>query len=438
MPLTNATQGVGKRQKVSLVRLVIVIRKERITMSDKLAIEGGPPLRTLPFPEWPIWDEREEKYLLEVLHSGKWGLYGSKVPEFQRRFAEFQGAQYALCVTNGTSALEISLRALGIGPGDEVITTPYTFVATPSAAFLVGARPIFVDINPETYMLDPAAVEAAITPRTKAIMPVHIAGCPTDMDGIMEVARRHNLAVVEDACQAWGAQWKGVPVGTIGDLGTFSFQSSKNINAGEGGAIVTNNAELYERCWSLHNCGRTLTGEWYQHEVLGWNHRMTEWQAAILLAQLERLPEHMQRRSDNAAYLTARLNEIGGLKPAKVDPRVTRHAWHLYMSTYDPAAFGGHSCREFIQALNAEGIPCSSGYTPLNHAASIRRALAEQEGRISPWAIANAELPTLPSCPVTEDLCTRTVWFKQSMLLGDHEDMDDIAQAVLKIKRAWG
>ena len=408
-------------------------------MGEKLAIDGGRPVRTLPFPSWPVWDEREERQLLEVLHSGRWGILdGGKVAEFEARFAEFVGAKHALCVTSGTAALEIALRALGVGPGDEVITTPYSFVATPSAAFLAGARPVFVDIDPHTYMLDPAQVENAITERTAAVIPVHIGGCPVDMDGIMDVARRHNLYVLEDACQAWGAQWNGQPVGAIGDLGCFSFQASKNINAGEGGAIVTNNAELAERCWSLHNVGRIRTGAWYQHEFLGWNYRITEWQGAILLAQLERLPEHMALRSDNAAYLCERLSEIDGITPTQVDPHVTRHAWHLFMMTYDPAAFGGKTCAEFIRMLCAEGIPGSPGYRPLNQMPALRRALAEQAGQLRPWADpqADAALPELPACPITEEICERTIWLKQTMLLGDHEDMDDIVAAIAKIQKA--
>ena len=406
-------------------------------MGDKLAIDGGQPVRTLDFSAWPVWDEREEKLLLQVLHSGQWGiLNGGKVTEFEKQFSEFVGAKRTLCVTSGTSALEITLRALGIGPGDEVITTPYTFVATPSAAFLTGAQPVFVDINPKTYLLDPAQVETAITERTKAVMPVHIAGCPADMDGMLQVARAHNLYVIEDACQAWGAEWNGQPVGALGDLGCFSFQASKNINAGEGGAIVSNNEELAERCWSLHNVGRIRTGEWYQHEFLGWNYRVTEWQGAILLAQLSRLQEHMVLREDNATYLSDRLGDVDGLVPAQVDPHVTKHAWHLYMMTYDSEAFGGWPCDRFIAALSAEGIPCSPGYRPLNQMPALRRALAEQAGKIDPWDTSETDLPTFAPCPITEDLCQRTVWFKQTMLLGDHEDMDDIVAAVQKIQRA--
>jgi dTDP-4-amino-4,6-dideoxygalactose transaminase len=408
-------------------------------VSEKLAIDGGQPVRTLDFPSWPVWDDAEEKLLLEVLHSGHWGiLNGGKVSEFEKQFSEFVGAKRTLCVTSGTTALEITLRALGIRPGDEIITTPYTFVATPSAAFLTGAKPVFVDINPQTYLLDPAQVEAAITDRTKAIMPVHVAGCPADMDGMREVARRHNLYLIEDACQAWGAEWNGQPVGALGDIGCFSFQASKNINAGEGGAIVTNNEELAERCWSLHNVGRIRTGAWYQHEVLGWNYRLTEWQGAILLAQLGRLQQHMALRDDNATYLSARLSEIDGLSPAQVDPRVTKHAWHLYMMTYDPEAFGGWPCTQFIAALQAEGIPCSPGYRPLNQMPALRRALAEQAGQIDPWDTTETDLPSFGPCPITQDLCQRTVWLKQTQLLGDHEDMDDIVAAVAKIQRAAG
>ena len=406
-------------------------------MGAKLAVDGGQPVRTLPFPSWPIWDEREEKHLLEVLHSGQWGMFGgSKIAEFERRFGAFQGANHVLCVTSGTAALEIALRALGIGPGHEVITSPYSFVATPSAAFLTGATPVFVDVDPETYLLDPSKIEEAITERTRAIIPVHIAGCPADLDGVIAVAQKHGLFVLEDACQAWGAAWKGTPVGAIGDLGCISFQASKNINAGEGGALITNNPELAERCWSLHNVGRIRSGEWYQHEVLGWNYRMTEWQGAILLAQLERLPEHMQIRSDNAAYLSARLDGVEGITPAKVDSRITQHAWHLFMATYDPEVFGGRTCREFVSMLQAEGIPCSTGYVPLNRMPAILRALAEQQGLVDPWDMTTTGLPELPPCPVAEDLCQRTVWLKQNLLLGDHEDMDDVVAAIAKIQEA--
>jgi len=395
-------------------------------MKEQLAIDGGQPLRTAPFPQWPIFDEKEERLVLEVLHSGNWGiLSGDKVNTFEQRFAEFQGAQFATCVPNGTLALEMALRALGIGPGDEVITTPYTFIATASAALMVGAKPVFVDIDLQSYNIDPAKIEAAVTERTKAIMPVHLAGRPADLDAILDIAKRHNLKVVEDACQAWGSEWQGHRVGAIGDLGAFSFQASKNITAGEGGAVVTNDPELHEMCWSLHNVGRVPTGAWYQHERIGWNLRMTEWQGAVLLAQLERLSEATKIRDANARYLMEALDGVVGLTPLPEDPRVTRHSRHLFIMRYESEAFGGHSRNAFMQALRAEGIePCSAGYVPLYRSPAIAATLAEGEGDPSAY-------------PATEVAAEQTVWLFQYALLGDRTDMDTIVDAVLKIQRAW-
>ncbi len=409
-------------------------------MSDKLAIDGGAPSRTAPFPAWPIYDEREERNLLEVLRSGQWGIGGAKVAQFEQRFAEYQGARFGVCVPNGTLALQMSLDALGIGLGDEVITTPYTFIATASAAIQQGAAPVFVDIELATYNLDPSQIEAAITPRTKAVVPVHLAGRPADMDAIMAVARTHNLRVLEDACQAWGAEWRGRKVGAIGDLGTFSFQSSKNVSAGEGGIVVTNDEALGELCWSLHNVGRVRQGAWYQHEIIGGNLRMSEWQAAVLLAQLDRLPEHSARRDASARYLAEALSEVAGVTPLPFDERVTGDAHHLFICRYDQAAFGGRPRDAFVAALRGEGIETASvGYlVPLNRNNAIRRsaaALARLGGR--EWPLAEDGLPALASCPNAEWATGHTFWLAQNTLLGDRVDMDSIVAAVRKIQRAW-
>ncbi len=397
--------------------------------STELAINGGTPIRTAPFPAWPIFDEREERNLLEVLHSGRWSaLDGDKVKAFQAKFAEYHDAQFALCVPNGTQALQCVLMALGIQPGDEVIVPAYTFIATVSTVLQVGARPVFIDIHQDTYMLDPAKIPEAITAKTRAILPVHLAGHPADMDGILEISRAANLAVLEDACQAWGAEWRGRKVGAIGNAGAFSFQSSKNITAGEGGAIITNDPDLYERLWSVHNVGRTFTGAWYHHEILGLNLRMTEWQGAILLAQLERLDEHHAIRDANARYLSEELVRLGGLTALPIDPRVTRHARHLLILRFDSGAFGDHPVKEFAQALRAEGItPLSEGYVPLNHSPAIRKAMQTAFGVD----------PAETRLPCTEQAATQTLWLAQTALLGDREDMDDILAAVEKIKRAW-
>jgi dTDP-4-amino-4,6-dideoxygalactose transaminase len=400
-------------------------------MADKLAIEGGSPVRGEPFPAWPIWDEREEKALLDVLHSGQWGeLDGDKVHTFERAFAGYQGAKQGVCVMSGTAGLEIGLRAVGVGAGDEVITTPYTFIATVNAVLTVNAIPILVDITENTFNLDPDLIESAITPRTKAILPVHFAGAAADMDAVLSLAEKHGLRVVEDACQGWGAEWRGRRLGALGDLGAFSFQSSKNVNAGEGGIILTNDDELADLVWSMANVGRTRDGLWYEYAREGWNSRLTEWQGAILLAQLERADELAERRGRNAVYLSRRLAEVPGIHPLRVDPRVTRHAWHLFIFRYQSEAFGGLPRAGFIRALEAEGVPCSPGYhLPINQTPPLLGGLERLRGFLD-------DVPPPLECPVAERMCKEeAVWLTQNMLLGDAGDMDDIAEAINKIQR---
>ncbi len=399
----------------------------------KLAIKGGEPVREKPWPQWPIFDGKEVEALKEVVHSGVWGIGGKKVSEFEQKFASYQQAKYGVAVTSGTTGLEVALRALGIGAGDEVIMPAYTFVATPATVVQVNALPVFADINPATYMLDPKSVKEAITDKTKAILPVHIAGCPADMDGIMHVAQENGLKVLEDACQAWGAEWKGRRVGTIGDVGVFSFQSSKNITSGEGGMIVTNDRQMYELCWSYHNCGRLPKGAWYQHELLGFNYRMTEFQAAVLSVQLSRLDEQLKTRNENALYLSRKLAEIGGVEPLRRSADVTRHAYHLYIFSYNKAEFEGLPRNKFIEALNAEGVPCSPGYaTPLYRQGSMLKLA--RDPLYSQLYGDKADYSRV-KLPVTEKACGEEgVWFKQNMLLGTKEDMDDIVNAIAKIK----
>lgn len=400
---------------------------------DKLAIHGGTPVRTAPFPHWPVWGKEEEQALLEVLHSGRWGIGGDKVAEFEAAFARFQDARYGVCVTNGTAALEIALRAAGVRPGDEVIIPPYTFVATATACLALGALPVFADIDPETYNISPAAAEAQINERTKAIIAVHIGGCPADLDALSALARRHGLTLIEDAAQAHAASWRGRRVGAIGDLGTFSFQSSKNLNAGEGGIILTDNAELAERCWSIHNVGRVREGAWYQHESWGGNYRMSQWQAAILLAQMTRLEEQSARREENARYLSQGLAELG-LRPLARDPRVTQHAWHLFIFRYDARLARGAKREAFIEAMKAEGIPCAPGYVPLYTTNAVRRG-TEDNLRWIGRDLREIERLHRP-CPVAERACyEEAVWLGQNVLLGTRADMDSIVEAAAKVLR---
>ncbi|WP_409342370.1 DegT/DnrJ/EryC1/StrS family aminotransferase [Paenibacillus sp. MBLB4367] len=400
---------------------------------DRLAVNGGKPVRTEAFPSWPIFDELEEQMVLDVVRSGKWGGTGSvisktfseKLPEMEKQIARLQDAAYAVSVVNGTVAITVALQAAGVKPGDEVIVPPYTFIATATAALAYGVIPVFADIEEDTLLIDPDKVEQAITPRTKAIIAVHIAGAPANMSRIKEIAAKHKLKVIEDAAQAVGAKWEGTGVGAIGDLGTFSFQSSKNLNSGEGGAIVTNDKELWERAWSICNVGRVPNGAWYQHDRVGQNYRMTELQAALILAQMSRLDEQMRKREINARLLNELLGGIDGIRLMNQDARITRHANHLYMFRLAPELIERVAKNDFIRQVNAEGIPVSAGYVPLNANKAIIGATREFEGE-----------ERLFACPVCERVCGEVIWLGQAALLAEEKDIHDIASGIRKVVHA--
>ena len=399
--------------------------------SQPLAAAGGTPIRTSPFPGWPVFDATEEEAILGVLRSGSWFL-GERVAEFERTFTEYCEAKHGVSVSSGTVALQVALEAAGVVLGDEVIVPSYTFIATASSVALVGGVPVFVDVDPDTYLIDPAAVEAAITEKTKAIIAVHIAGQPADLDALTAIAAKHGVLLIEDSAQAHAAAWKGRRVGAIGDLGTFSFQASKNLNAGEGGFIVTDDEELQLRAWSIHNCGRAPGGEWYEHPLVGGNYRLTEMQAALALSQLRRLDEQTEKRTHSAALLTEQLSEIEGIRPLAVDERVTRHAFHLYVFRYDADAFGGAAREQFLKALAAEGIPCAAGYKPLYREPAF-------QARFSDFPLSSPAFGGRPNysgvhCPVTERICAdEAVWLTQNLLLGTESDISQISEAIAKI-----
>lgn len=403
---------------------------------EPLAMLGGKPVRRGPFSPWPIIAENDEKGWLEVLRKKKWCRVngGDDANRFEETWARIMGAKHCVAVANGTSALITSMAALGIGPGDEVLVPPYTFVATINAVLVHHALPVFVDTDPETFQIDTRLVESSITEHTRCILPVHIGGSAADMDGILAVAARHKLPVVEDACQAVLAEWKGRKVSTLGDLGCFSFQVSKNLNSGEGGAILTNDDRLALECRSFQNNGRaTLGGVSYMRN--GANLRMTEFQAALLMTQLTRLEEQSRRREQNAAYLTGLLREIPGIAPARMYEGCTRNAYHLYMLRYDPAAFEGLPRSKFIQAMGAEGIPCSAGYSPLYREPFLKSTLESRPFRAvySPKRI--ADYFERLHCPANDRLCEQAVWMYQTMFLGPRSDMDQIADAVRKVHK---
>lgn len=400
-------------------------------MNEKLAILGGTPVRTSEFPRWPVFDKVDEDRVLKSLRSGHWGrLDGQEVAEFEDRFARMHGCQHSIAVVNGTVSLRLALIAAGLEAEDEVIVPPYTFYATASAVVEANMIPVFADIDLNSFNLDPSAVEAVITPRTRAIIPVHFAGQPAEMDAIKQLAAKHRLFVLEDAAHAQGASWNGKPAGSLAHAGSFSFQSSKNLTSGEGGIITTNDTSLAEKCRSLHNCGRIPTGVWYEHHTISANYRLSELQGALLNSQLNRLEEQTNRRDANGQYLAQRLNEIPGLYPQKRPAACTRHSYHLFMLRIVGAEFGA-SRTAVLAALQAEGVPCSAGYGYPLYQQPMFRNLAF--GPYLPNAAASLEYGTL-ECPNSDLICReQAIWLGQSLMLGERCDMDDIADAFCKI-----
>ena len=420
-----------------------------------LALKGGRPVRTEDFHTWPLFDQREEETVLQVLRSGKWWRYSfgegidfhepsggsqSQVLLFQQAFAAHQGARFGIGCSSGTAALDLVIRALDIGPGSEVIVPAYTFVAGATCVLQSNAVPVFVDIDPETYNIDPQRVEEAITPNTAAVIPCHFGGQVADMDRLSELARRHGIHLIEDAAHAHGARWRNRGAGTTGVAGTFSFQHSKNMTAGEGGIVISNDERLAERVESLTWSGRKRGRPWYEYHELGWNYRLTEIQGAILMAQLARLDEQNRRRRENADYLTEQLREIQGLKPLFIDERARAWSVHLLIVRYDPAAFQGLPRARLVQALNAEGIPVSEGYThPLyRNPMFLNKSFY---GKGCPFSCGSYEnyidyASFEERCPVAERACAfEALWLEQRLFLGSRRDMDDIAEGFKKVKQ---
>ncbi|MEN6627176.1 MAG: DegT/DnrJ/EryC1/StrS family aminotransferase [Candidatus Sumerlaeia bacterium] len=399
-----------------------------------LAVNGGPKAFTGQLPTWPIFGKEEEEGLLKALHSGHWGRQegDSVVAKFEQRFAEAHDCKYGVACTNGTVALKLACMAVGVEAGDEVIVTPFTFLATASAVIEANATPIFADIEPDTYNIDPKSVEKLITPRTKAIIPVHLGGLPVNLDAIMAIAKKHGLRVIEDCCHAHGAKYKGKSVGSYGDIGVFSFQSSKNMSCGEGGALVTNDKELHHLLFSFHNCGREPGHPWYRHFRAGGNYRLSEFVGAILQAQLDRLEDQTSRRDANGRYLASLLEKIPGLKTQAISADVTRHAYHLFVIRYDASVYGVP--REvLVDAAKAEGIPLALGY-PI----ALYQQPMFREAVFGPFTGCFIDHPKLDykqtKCPVCDNACANeALWLLHQNLLGDKSQMDAIAAVFQKL-----
>lgn len=403
----------------------------------KLAIKGGNPVRQKSFPGWPLVDQgKMESALTRVVKSGKWGsLHGDETRNFEHEYARYHDAAYGIACSNGTVALRLALSAMQIGPGDEVIVPAYTFVASAITILEVRAIPVFVDIDPETYTLDPKAVEAAITSRTKAIMPVHIAGRAADMDAIMKIALQYHLKVVEDAAQAWGSTYRNRKVGAIGDCGCFSFQSSKNITSAEGGIILTDQPGLAEELASWSNCGRKKGGLWYAHYLAAGNQRITEFQSALLREQLLTYPDHLKLRRRNAQILDQKLSGMPGLKIIPSTPDY-QSSIHLYIIRYQKESFDHISKDVFIQALKAEGLMLHGGYSlPLYKQPIFEQSVyyPKQCPMSCPFTVNPPDYRNL-SLPHTERACQdEAIWIPQSIFLGTEGDMADIATAFEKV-----
>ncbi len=418
----------------------------------KLSIHGGKPVRDAknrPWPQWPVSTAEDEERLLQVLRSGVWSYNGPMETEFLSKWAQFVGTDYAVAAANGTVTMQLALEALDIGWGDEVIMPGLTWQATAAVALDVNAVPVLVDVDPRTWCIDPAAVEAAITPRTRAIMPVHLYGAMADMDAITAIAEKHHLAVIEDCAHQHGSEWRGRKAGSLGTIGSFSLQLSKVLTAGEGGLLTTSDRDLWIRLDALRNCGRRPEGAMPEADkgggrysmdgdlIQSGNYRMTEFQAAILIGALERLPEQTERRARSGKILDDGLQEIPGVEPIFRDERQTSHAYFNYAFRYHPDEFagGGVPAHVFHEALTAElGIPFESCYEPLNNC-SLYRPLTKKRYRISDdhWAAIDPSRFSLPVCEKT--FLDESVTTHHKLLLGDDGEMTQVLEAIRKIER---
>ena len=399
---------------------------------SKLAILGGDPIRTTPYPKWPVFDQRDIDAVTRTIESGRWGGFpypGPNTAAFAENFTELQGGNYAVPMMNGTITMEVALRAADIGWGDEVIVPAYTFQATAYAPMAVGAIPVIADIDPKNYCIDPLKVEAAITDKTRAIIVVHLAAQMTDMDAIMAIAESHNLIVIEDAAHAHGAAWRGMGSGTIGDFGSFSLQSAKVLTTGEGGVLLCKDEHMAQRSASIIDCGRPKDAEGKEF-TMGVNYRMSEINAALGLVALERFPEQFEERSAMADYLEESLSEIQGIKMLKRDLRQTRRSLYRYVLKIDPVFF---NCTHdvFCEALTAEGVPVDTGYPGMHNYELFQPALSKlavPSAFPEYFDFKNMSLPAVERASLLE-----SVWMGESIFRSGEEGINDLVKGIQKL-----
>jgi dTDP-4-amino-4,6-dideoxygalactose transaminase len=413
------------------------------TNNTNLAMHGGTPVRDLTTTPWPAWPHVSAEEWEQTMGPALKDVYfstvesdpgpnepGPKAASFAETFARYCGARFGFMTPSGTTALSLAIQGAldgdGLSAEGEVIVPDYTYVATASSVLLAGYSVVFADIHPESFTLDPYSLEAAITDRTVAVVPVHVAGHPADMNAINRIAKKHGIKVIEDCAQAHGAELDGQKVGSLGDVGAFSFQATKNLTVGESGAVVTSDEAIFKRIQRIRDMGRQPDGARWEYSTLGWNYRVSDYLAAVLQVRISDLDSQSEQRSANAAYLSERLREIEGVIPPRAMPGVTRHAYHLFPILYHSPAFGGRSRDEFVEALRAEGIPVVAGYDPLSETEAMTSAAANYPGRV-----------TVADRPNLANVAANAVWVTQDMLMAKREDLDDIVEAVEKVYRAF-
>ncbi len=404
-------------------------------------MKGGEPVAPDGLDaEWPVFDDSDKRSVLSALESGSWCSLehgpDSMNGKFEKAFSDYLGSTYGITVDNGTDALALALIAAGVEAGDEVIVPAVTFVATATAVVQVNGRPVFCDIDPETYQIDPKEVEKLINDETKAVVPVHYGGYPADMDELMEIGDENDIMIIEDAAEAHGSEWRGQRVGSIGDLGTFSFQQGKPLACGEGGFIATDDKDLATKCVSYANFGRIAGEPVYQHHWMGSNMRMTEFQAALLLSQFERLPEQTEARHANGEYLASELERIDGISALKRDPRITKRGYYFYLMRYDASGFGGVPRDLFIEALKAEGIRAGMAHNQPIYRNPLFRDMAFGS-RGCPILCPHHREPVDYSkvhCPVAERIYNEEVIAMGKDFLMKRSNVDLVLEAIRKIR----
>jgi len=434
-------EGINRREFLGKTALGLGVASSSLAWAsgsgnpNVLALKGGTPVRTKPFPSWPETAEIDEKNILKSLRNHRWCTYdGEFIPRFEKAWAQRVGTAGCVMTPCGTHALHMALTLLDVSPGDEVIVSPYTYIATIQVILLNYALPVFADTDLSTFQIDPHAIEHRITEHTRALLPVHIFGGSANMDKILPIARKHNLPVIEDACECHTAEWRGKRLGSLGTIGCFSFQETKVLPGGEAGALVSNNKDLIAKAYSFRDFGRDLKHPTH-YKIRGTKYRISDFAAAVLMAQLTRFDELTAKREKHAAYLKAELEKIPGIMPQEHYAESTRQTYLEFAFRYDRRHFSGISREQFAKALQAEGIPVGVTYHPLNkdpfiedalNSRGYRRVFSKQ--RLDRYREQN-------HLPHNDELCATELGMDQHVLIGPQQDVDDIIEAFHKVSK---